>query len=298
MKFFERIMIAVRPAHEDDLLLAGAAGLVAALAPSEVHVVCVEPVRLPWPGGTDADAVISARLEADARGALHPSPATRLVARVERGQAIDILLRHAVEERIDLLLVGHRRGRRATALARRLARSAPCAVWMVPDGAFVTPDRILVSVDYSETSGLAVDAALDLCRALGLSECGLVNVHYDGDDDRANDGSVTQTEDAEYEAFIRRRRTDGVVVRRQPENAIDVASGLEHAVRRHGADLVVMGSRGRSTAVAVLLGSATEDAMDRLGCGVLVIRAQGPVPSFAETLVRRIFTEDDRPRFG
>lgn len=278
---FRKILFAVRAEDLDGGWLDGAARLVAALRPAEVHAITVLPA-----GGRERDV---------AAGLARALPTARVVT--AQGPPIDAILRHAASELIDLVVLGHRHGARSAALARRLARHAPCSVWMVPDGAPLVPRRLVVAVDFSPTSGAALDAALALCRALGLPECPVVSV-YDTiePEERGPASRVAATERADFESLMKQRDPGGVVVRPVFESAVDVASGVGRVAHRESADLIVLGSRGRSTATAVLLGSATEDVMDRAHCGVLVVRAAGGRPSFFETLVRRIFTEDDRPQ--
>ena len=60
----------------------------------------------------------------------------RVYCHVVEGPRIDRLLEFAVQEKADLVLAGHRKGRSGRrSMARRLAMKAPCSLWMVPEGA-------------------------------------------------------------------------------------------------------------------------------------------------------------------
>ena len=60
------------------------------------------------------------------------------------------------------------------------------------------------------------------------------------------------------------------VRRAQP---VGVAATIATAVEQHGADLVVMGSRGRSDLGGLLLGSVGQQVLQRVACPALLVRA-------------------------
>src|SRR5262245_58683093 len=141
------ILVALACDESDRTLLAYAARLARAWPEAAFQLFHV----LPSPPSSsrqsdDARTRMLASLPAD----LIAAAAGRTTCTVEHGDRLDALLRFAVAEKVDLILLGHRResrGRRST--ARRLAMKAPCSIWLVPEGAAATLERILAPIDFS-----------------------------------------------------------------------------------------------------------------------------------------------------
>ncbi len=210
--------------------------------------------------------------------------ARAILAQVEHdarasGVVPELLVRHgdeAYEEIVavaagcaaDLVVVG-RRGRRN--LMRRLMGSttsgviglAQRPVLVVPRAAGLPERRILVATDGSPASERATRLGATLARLFAIPLTVL---------------SVSPP----YRSEERHRETETIVasaaalaagegVQAQPE----VAEGREHEViiavgRRIGADLVVLGSHGRTAFRRLLMGSTTERVIGLAECAVLV----------------------------
>jgi len=84
---------------------------------------------------------------------------------------------------------------------------------------------------------------------------------------------------AEQELDARRKRAEGDGVACQTRLEIGVASEtIARAAKELGADLVLVGARGRSALAHVLLGSAAERVMRISDCPVLVVPERGQAP--------------------
>ncbi|NJN86246.1 MAG: universal stress protein [Leptolyngbyaceae cyanobacterium SL_7_1] len=70
----------------------------------------------------------------------------------------------------------------------------------------------------------------------------------------------------------------------------DAGQGLCQAARDWGADLIVMGRRGRKGLTEVLLGSVSNYVLHHAPCAVLVIQAETPIAPSAPTSDRRLTT--------
>ena len=194
------------------------------------------------------------------------------------GSRIDSLLEFAVRERNDLVLIGHRRlrsGRRS--MARRLAMKAPCSVWLVPAGSAPAITRVLGAVDFSFHSAYALTIAAALAGSRGLDECLSLHVHYNeltiGEGEPA--ARVRRIKEIDFQHFLRPLSLSGVTVRPLIEESFTVAAALASTVEREGADLVVMGTRGRSPSAAVLLGSESEQMIMETSVPALIVKAMG-----------------------
>jgi len=136
---------------------------------------------------------------------------------------------------------------------------------------------LLVAVDQSEQSNRAVGSARDLAGISGGS-VRLVHVR-EQQVIKAKGGGVFDLEEPEDVAQLLK---DDIAVFEQagiPVSAElrhshlgDAASQIVSAAKESSADVIVMGSRGRSELAALLLGSTAYKVLHLADCPVLVVR--------------------------
>lgn len=141
---------------------------------------------------------------------------------------------------------------------------------------------ILVATDGSDDSDAAVEAALDLAhdtsgRLLVLS----VVPEGSTDDDHSGDDGAAEADRDDHEVVAATDRANDVVDHAlewgleatplvwegEPADAILAAAVSESA------DIIVIGSSGRTGVGRMLLGSVTDDVVRRAGVPVMVVRA-------------------------
>lgn len=111
--------------------------------------------------------------------------------------------------------------------------------------------RILVPIDFSTSSRAAVDAAMTLGARYGAS-VDVLHVHEDGPEERAE-------AEAKLERFIRTMKApEGVTLTSRVEMGPAAPVILKLAEE---ADMIVMGTRGRSPISQAFLGSVTRAVM-------------------------------------
>jgi nucleotide-binding universal stress UspA family protein len=229
------------------------------------------------PQGQSVDA---AQVEADLRAAVDLEFARHAAAlqfAVLSGPLIDQILTYVAAEQVDLLMVGHgagKSGRRA--LARRLAMKAPCSVWMVPEGAPVSLRHILTPLDFSQHSADTLNVATSLARA-GRAACTALHVYFNEavTTYEEYDQVLRGQEREAYDKFIAGQGTQGVAVRPVFEESSHVAHAIGRVAEREDADLIVMGTRGRSRSAAILLGSVTEETIIESRLPLLAVKHFG-----------------------
>lgn len=170
----------------------------------------------------------------------------------------------------DLVVMG-RRGVRGLARAMvghataYVAGHAPCNVLVVPRAAEVWSKRILLATDGSEHSAAAGAVALDVAKQCGLP----VTVVS------ATTRSHSEARKAEAQASVDREvaamqaagiQSTGVIAEGRPDEVV-----IETAAKE-GADLIIVGSRGRTGLMRVVLGSISERIMGQAQCPVMVVK--------------------------
>ena len=77
-----------------------------------------------------------------------------------------------------------------------------------------------------------------------------------------------------------------------------MARAILRVAESYRADLVVMGTRGRTRAAAMLIGSETEHTLQESGGPVLAVKRLGSHLRFVEALLDPRFRHREGPRFG
>lgn len=135
--------------------------------------------------------------------------------------------------------------------------------------------RILVPTDGSAHSMAAVDLAVGLARGSGAQVFGLyVAPLHPAFDSVLGVLATPENEDrtAEFLAYVERRAAQaGVAATVQARHADAPSAAILEAARELHCDLIVMASRGRSPARALLLGSQTQAVLTHSPVPVMVI---------------------------
>lgn len=177
----------------------------------------------------------------------------------------------AEEKHADIIVMG-RRGRRGLArlmvgdATAKVVGCAPCTVLVTPKSAKTWEKGILVATDGSPDSNAAVltAAALSKENSYPLTAVSVVLASHSPERRR------------EAEAIVQRVRED------LTESGIQVNCSVEEGrpeqviinkTREAGADLIVIGTLGRSGIGRLLLGSVSERVIGQAECPVLLIKA-------------------------
>jgi nucleotide-binding universal stress UspA family protein len=183
-------------------------------------------------------------------------------------------------KKADLILLGSSAEDAFTAgpTTRRVAHMASSDVLVVRRQPRVPYRRIIAAVDFSEPSRVAVEHALSMTSDAEvtvlyslpsrfdnlLMDAGLFREEMDASRgerlEAARDRMLEFCQ--EWNGRVRTMVTDG-----PPTETID------ESVRRRGADLVVVGSRGATATRMVLLGNIAEDLVVHAPCDVLIARS-------------------------
>lgn len=139
--------------------------------------------------------------------------------------------------------------------------------------------RLLIPVDFSDASVVAFTAARDLCTALG-AEMKVVHIHqlqvpYVGDGGfyvpEMDEDEVLKEREKELEEFVKQQGDTDVNVSREvrlgdPETEINEMAG------EYQADMIIMGTHGRTGLSHLLMGSVTESVLRHANVPILAVR--------------------------
>jgi nucleotide-binding universal stress UspA family protein len=206
---------------------------------------------------------------------------------VEEGRPASVIVEHARAYGADLVVVGsHGRGSVAAtvlgSVSAEVAESAPCSVLVARSPRI---SRLVLADDRSDHSGAARHLVATMPGFRGL-HVHVVNVEGPGP---GWYGWLTPESGAEVQAFedawAQARRELATFLERETKTLNDaglVASAAVRAgdpgteivasAREENADLVVMGSRGRTRLSSILLGSVSRKVLSHAPCSVLIVR--------------------------
>ena len=219
---------------------------------------------------------------------------------IEEGHALTTLLRYSKEDKFDLLVVG-KKGKEGQ-VERRIARKAACPVLFIPEK-IMDLNEILVPVDFSEHSQIALDVAESLIGKVDHVNC--LHIYRDSSkyisqvvetlDDVHEMLAKRTVLDQKLEAYARHKLEEFLVPYRnlQPfshihgiNKSIDIGQAIVMWAETHPSDMVILGSRGISSAAAALLGSVSDKVFSELSdFYLLVIRKPGENVSLIQALL-------------
>ncbi len=142
-------------------------------------------------------------------------------------------------------------------------------------------ETILLATDLTGASSAATEHAIDLAVRLEvkLLVVTVLEPAKSASPGRRNDRDPREVRAREAQAVVNRARAEGADARFLLWEG-DPGDGIVAAADAEGADLIVVGTHGRSTVGRFLLGSVSDHVVHRAGCPVLVVRqAEDEVPS-------------------
>lgn len=297
MHDFARILVALAHQPADGDLIRYSALLAQVWPKARFEWVHVLPAGSPPP---ERPGRTQEALEAHVETFLGEGIAGRSRFYVLNGEPVDRLLEFTARHRTDLVLMGHRRGRTGRrSLARRLAMNAPCSVWLAPEGGLVTLSRILVPVDLSARSADALAMACSLAAAAGIEKITALHVYFNeaaATYDEYEETLLENEEDAFYR-FVARIDLRGIDVKPLFVESPEIARTILRAAGEQKADLIVMGTRGRSRSASILLGSETEHAIVETRIPLLAVKHFGARLPLVRALLDRRFQRGPGGRF-
>jgi nucleotide-binding universal stress UspA family protein len=186
---------------------------------------------------------------------------------VATGNKTDEVLKMAKVKVVDLMLLGRKKEITGTGLnSRKIAKSAPSSVIFVPESPKVELHKVMVAIDFSNHSLMAFEIGMDIQRKTGAVL--LSNNVYKVPNGYYKSGK-TYEEFAEImlentkrdcDKFFKKINLDGITY--EHTYALDddphPADKIYRTASEKDVDLIVLGSKGRTSAAAFLIGSVAE----------------------------------------
>ncbi len=276
----------------DDATLAFASALADRCGTQRVRCIRVRGDEAEASGGDDAQA-----LEQQTREVLPENLRDRAQITVELGDGVSHVLRIARDEQLDVMLCGRRLPAHPLdigSLVSRLARKAPCTVLAVPPYCYPHFSRLLVPVDFSDHSKLALLTALDLARCSGQPNAQVLvqtiftvgyGYRYAGVTFHEAARNIEQATCKKLDEFLKDVDASGVQFERVCTCSDRTAEAVHDLAAARKMDIIVVGSRGASRAAAAILGSTAERILHSAPLPVLIVKKKGETVSLLNVLL-------------
>jgi nucleotide-binding universal stress UspA family protein len=224
---------------------------------------------------------------------------------VARGAPFQQILMYANAQDVNVIMIGagdrrSKEGIRLGVTPERVVRRSLKPVWVVQPGAPDSIERVFCAVDFSEHSRRGLANAVHLARSFGAelvvftvleSDSGLLS-SGSGESHGASTAYAEAVQDR-FEALMQGHDLHGIKVRErigrgEPEEEI------LRVVTEERADLLVMGSAGRSGFARFFLGSVAGAVLREAPCSVLTVKAESVVRMEFESRVDELKSRFER----
>lgn len=186
---------------------------------------------------------------------------------VATGNKTDEVLKMAKVKVVDLMLLGRKKEIMGTGLnSRKIAKSAPSSVIFVPEKPRLEINKVMVAVDFSNHSLMAFEIGMDIQRktnAILLSNnvYKVPNGYYKSGKSYEEFAEIMlENTKRDCDKFFKKINLDGIAY--EHTYALDDDPHPADKIYRTGSendvDIIVLGSKGRTSAAAFLIGSVAE----------------------------------------
>jgi nucleotide-binding universal stress UspA family protein len=296
MEKFDKILVALDRSQLDASLLRYARKLAGWLQAEKVYLVHIIPnLNLPknaehefkklFAPEMPLDERVEAEIESMANPLFDDLPGTEVAVEVIEGKPYQKLMHWLEVKGIDLLVVGKKQESKGSGItSRRLANRANCSVLFVPEGVSLSPNELIVPIDFSEDSALALKGALDLKPYIKDSHIKAVHItdqlaagYYLNQKEYASfNRFLAEAAQESFDEFIQRNQFNEHLFERVTisNEAGSIADQISKFAEENAPSLVLIGAQGRSAVERFFFGSVTEKVVTQgdLKHPVLVVR--------------------------
>jgi len=304
MKRYKSIIVNVALDDRDATTLAHAARFAQAAESEVVYITHVAP-SFDVPAGVSADQDVFVPRDEEIEQRMHQlvaerptlfSPQIRVEFVSRQGAVASELMRLAAQKSADLLCIGRMANVRHDSLSDsvgHIVRKTPCSVFVIPAGRLPDYRRILVPLDFSETSLEVVDVASSVASVSPGATITVQHVykvptgyHKTGCTYEEFASSMKSASERQWNSLTPKLNFRGIpwTIRFDLHDHVDQA--VAHAAEEVDAGLLVIGSHGRTRPAAVLLGHVADSICLRATRPLLCVKKKGEMVHLLRALLQ------------
>ncbi|MGY6744962.1 MAG: universal stress protein [Cecembia sp.] len=302
MKHFNKAMVGLDFSKMDDILVQKVANLTELLGIEKLYFIHVakdlsvpEELREKYPDlVVPTDETLKAEINALIRSHDFPKN-TDIEVIVEEGKPMETVLRWAKIKDTDVLIMGRKEELEGSgSLAKTMAHRAPCSVLFFTEKSPVkTPKKLLVPMDFSDHSVMTLAFADRLAGEIGAEVLGMhvytipLGYYKTGKSHAEFDMIMKDLAIKDYKKFLQKHKLPEYNCLFLLKEEGNEGRFIIKVAKENQADMILMGSRGRSASAAVLLGSIAEKLVNvNNEVPTLIFKKKGENMSFLDALMR------------
>lgn len=302
MNYFKKAMVGLDLSPIDEILITQIKAFAPILGIEMVYFVHVaknlilpEEVTRAYPDLiAPVDETIVSQIEHEIEN-VKPSLDIPYEINVKEGNPQETMLRWSKIKNIDLLVMGRKKGKcPSDSLVNNLSQKYPHPVLLLPESPIQeTFQRLLLPIDFSRHSLVSISLAREIAAKTGgeILCCHLYEVPrgYTKTGKSFDEFSAIMLENAkkDFAKFLSENKLPELPCEFILKHKKDEADNIMKHAQSSGADLLIIGSRGRTKSAAVLLGSVAEKLVNtNHEIPMIVMKEQGENMSFFEALFK------------
>ncbi|WP_194973544.1 universal stress protein [Aquiflexum lacus] len=302
MKNFEKAMVGLDLTEMDEILIPKISAVSGILGIQKIYFIHVskdlslpEEVKKNFPDlVAPADEAIKSEIKSLLASSNFPKNIEIEIV-VEEGNPMSTVLRWAKIKDVDLMIMGRKKVLEGSgSLAKSLAQKAPCSVMFIPELVNIKiPERILVPMDFSAHSHFTFQFAEKAAEEFNSTIFGLhlyeVPSGYYKTGKSFDEFAEIMKSHAknDYEKFLEKYAHNPFECMFVLNDSGNEGRFIIDKANELNIDLILMGSRGRTSSAAVLLGSIAEKLVQANNeVPMLIFKKKGETMSFFDALMK------------
>ena len=214
---------------------------------------------------------------------------------VREGNTINKILKVSRVKNVDLILMGRKQNLKGSGIvSSHIARISPCSLLFVTENYQPTIKKVMVPIDFSRHSMMAIKQAEEIAEKAGAEICFShvynVPVGYTKTGKSFQEFSEIMKKHAQNDCktFLQKHKLTLEAPCEYILNESNKPADLIYAYgKKVDANLIIVGSKGRTSASAFLIGSMAEKlALKDSDIPILIVKTKGEIMGFLESLMR------------
>ncbi|MGJ3234103.1 universal stress protein [Marivirga sp.] len=299
----ERLLVAIDLTEMDDILISYTSHLAEFLKSEKVYFVHVsknlelpEELRKNYPDlMAPSDESIADSIQKKIETAWKTNYDCEKVVEIKEGDPSEQILKWVNIKDIDMMVMGRKRKLKGGGIVpQKIAKVAQTSLMMVPEDFEFKLNNIVVSVDFSKHAKLAVEEAVAISEGKDISLT-LVNVYtvpsgYHKTGKNYDEFATIMKGHAktDFRDFVKRNNfpedLDCKFVLDNDDSPADKIFGFASDMK---ADMIIMGSKGRTGLASILLGSVAEKVVKYdSDIPLMIVKEKGENMGFLKALLK------------
>lgn len=176
----------------------------------------------------------------------------------------------SAKEKTDLLILGHSKSNKKENAAQEIVNEPTSSLLLVPQISDFKISKIYVALDFSDICQYALKQAHLIASAIDAKLVGVhsyqvpVGYHVSGKDHREYAKTMESNAKDEAKEFLKKANIDDVDIEYLYDEKKKPAKTLIEHIRNKKSDLLVLGSKGKTDAASIIVGSVAEELIDNV----------------------------------